>query len=445
MFGFLQSENSKLRGAAKNWLYLGHKVYNFRKDQLSDFEISELSKRMEELRSLLKAKTADAGKLKLAIEAVEGHMKKVGGAFYPQSMLGENVDFILYFLILYLGFTAFFIKPFKIPTNSMWPTYNGMTSEVWTEDNPAPGPVSRAFRLIAHGAIRYDLKAPADGELLIPISTTLRSNSLLPVNTVSKRHHLIVPGKGNGFAFEIGGKPLLLKTPQEFDVASDMPMLNAQEKNILLQSWFPEENSLLEAIQKRISAGQVAGRGRRMLANGLQANVIMVRTGRYYKKGETVLSFDIHTGDQLFVDRMSYHFVRPKIGDGFVFKTSEVPALTRRGRDSYYIKRLSGVEGDELQIDDGKLLVNGEEATGSIAFVKNNSKEAPYDGYFHIGNSLLRPGEKIKVPKDKYVALGDNSGHSSDSRDWGYVPEAAIVGRPVLIFYPFTKRFGLTK
>lgn len=445
MFGFLQSENSKLRGAAKNWLYLGHKVYNFRKDQLSDSDISELGKRMEELRKELKAKPADAGKLKLAIEAVEGHMKKVGGAFYPQSMLGENVDFILYFLILYLGFTAFFIKPFKIPTNSMWPTYNGMTSEVWTEDNPAPGALSRAFRLIAYGAIRYDLKAPADGELLIPISTTLRSNSLLPVNTVSKRHHLIVPGKGNGFAFEIGGKPLLLKTPQEFDVASDMPMLNAQEKNILLQSWFPEESSLLEAIQKRISSGQVEGRGRRTLANGLDANVMMVRTGRFYKKGETVLSFDIHTGDQLFVDRMSYHFVRPKVGDGFVFKTSEVPALTRRGRDSYYIKRLSGVEGDELQIDDGKLMVNGKEPTGSIAFVKNNSKEAPYDGYFHIGSSLLRPGEKIKVPEDKYVALGDNSGHSSDSRDWGYVPEAAIVGRPVLIFYPFTKRFGLTK
>ncbi len=87
---------------------------------------------MEELRGQLKSKKADAGKLKLAIEAVEGHMKKVGGAFYPQSMIGENVDFILYFLILYLGFTAFFIKPFKIPTNSMWPTYNGMTSEVWT-------------------------------------------------------------------------------------------------------------------------------------------------------------------------------------------------------------------------------------------------------------------------------------------------------------------------
>jgi len=445
MFGFLQSENSKLRSAAKNWLYLGHKVYNFRKDELSDSDIAELSARIDDLRRQLKVKPADAGKLKLAIEGVESHMKKVGGAFYPQSMLGENVDFILYFLILYLGFTAFFIKPFKIPTNSMWPTYNGMTSEVWTEENPAPGFLSRAFRLVAFGAIRYNLKAPADGELLIPITTTIRSNSLLPVNTVSKRHHLIIPGKGNGFAFEIGGEPLLLKTPAEFDVASDMPMGREQDKNILLEAWFPEEDSLLDAIQKRISAGEVAGRGRKVLANGLQANVIMVKSGLFFKKGETILSFDIHTGDQLFVDRMSYHFVRPEVGDGFVFRTSEVPSLSRRGRDSYYIKRLAGLEGDRLKIEDGKLFVNGEEPTGSIAFVKNNSKTPPYDGYFHIGSALLRRGETIEVPKDRYVALGDNSGHSSDSRDWGYVPEAAIVGRPVMIFYPFTHRFGLTK
>ena len=128
MFGFLQSENKKLRSAAKNWLYLGHKVYNFRKDELSSAEISELARRIDELRAALKTKRADAGKLKLSIEAIEDHMRKVGGAFYPQSSLGENVDFALYFLIIYLGFTAFFIKPFKIPTNSMWPTYNGMTS-----------------------------------------------------------------------------------------------------------------------------------------------------------------------------------------------------------------------------------------------------------------------------------------------------------------------------
>ena len=58
---------------------------------------------------------------------------------------------------------------------------------------------------------------------------------------------------------------------------------------------------------------------------------------------------------------------------------------------------------------------------------------------------LLRKGEEITVPDDAYVALGDNSGHSYDSRGWGYVPESMTVGRPVMIFYPFTKRFGLAE
>ena len=88
MFGFLQSENKKLRSAAKNWLYLGHKVYNFRKDELTSTEISELARRIDELRAAVKTKPADAGKLKLSIEAIEDHMRKVGGAFLPAVIVG---------------------------------------------------------------------------------------------------------------------------------------------------------------------------------------------------------------------------------------------------------------------------------------------------------------------------------------------------------------------
>ena len=77
MFGFLQSENKKLRSAAKNWLYLGHKVYNFRKDELTSTEISELARRIDELREAVKTKPADAGKLKLSIEAMEDHLSLI--------------------------------------------------------------------------------------------------------------------------------------------------------------------------------------------------------------------------------------------------------------------------------------------------------------------------------------------------------------------------------
>ena len=128
-----------------------------------------------------------------------------------------------------------------------------------------------------------------------------------------------------------------------------------------------------------------------------------------------------------------------------------IPNLASGG-DKYYIKRLGGTPGDRMKIVDGALFINGAPAEGSIAFDNNNSQKAPYDGYFNsVGQTapgfrgLLRPGEEILVPEDSYVALGDNSGNSYDSRGWGYVPEPYIVGRPVMIFYPFTHRFGLAK
>ena len=51
----------------------------------------------------------------------------------------------------------------------------------------------------------------------------------------------------------------------------------------------------------------------------------------------------------------------------------------------------------------------------------------------------------MSVPDDRYYALGDNSYNSLDSRYWGFVPEEDVVGRPLVIYYPFTKRFGPVK
>ena len=167
MFSFLQSERSKLKDAAKNWLYLGGKVYNFRRDLLSESEVSELSQLMVDLRAQIKGK--DVNQLEYAVTAMEAHMAKVGGTYYPRSSWGENIEFFFVAFIMYLGFTSFFIKPFKIPTNSMWPTYHGMTGEVWESEEETPGGVERVFRKAAYWASRYDIEAPVDGELLIPI------------------------------------------------------------------------------------------------------------------------------------------------------------------------------------------------------------------------------------------------------------------------------------
>ena len=69
---------------------------------------------------------------------------------------------------------------------------------------------------------------------------------------------------------------------------------------------------------------------------------------RVVESGKVFFSFDILTGDQLFVDRISYHFMKPNVGDGFVFRTGGIPGI---GADQYYIKRLVGLPGDILKIE----------------------------------------------------------------------------------------------
>ncbi|MCH6255310.1 signal peptidase I [Puniceicoccaceae bacterium K14] len=432
MFSFLQSEKSKLRQGAKQWLYLGKKVYNFRKDELNDSELSELSSSIEQLKVQLSSKGSDNSKMKAAIDKMESIMREVGGSFFPRTSMGENVDFFFMALIIYLGFTAFFVKPFKIPTNSMWPTYHGMTAEVWTDDEETPSAPARLARLAAFGAVRYEFRAPADGEFTIPVYREAGNGLSRRPEVVTKRKYFVIPGKGWRHTFAVGGEVGSVTVPLDFQLDSQ----------VLLPAFFPDAPDLnsalngLSVVDRRFE--QVRGQ------DGSTRNIeaVYFGTGRTYKKGDLVFAFDILTGDQLFVDRMSYHFVSPKTGDGFVFRTGNIPRLKGEG-DKFYIKRLAGLPGDVLQIEEGGLIVNGKPAEGSIAFDLNATQADPYRGYVNSGN--LASGRTLEIPEDSYYALGDNSNNSKDGRNWGFVPEGDVIGKPFLIYYPFTSRFGLAK
>jgi hypothetical protein len=78
-----------------------------------------------------------------------------------------------------------------------------------------------------------------------------------------------------------------------------------------------------------------------------------------------MLSFDELTGDQLFVDRFSYHFVKPNVGSGLVFRTGNIQALAAEYGDQYFVKRLVGGPGDVLEVKGTGLVRNGEPATGA--------------------------------------------------------------------------------
>jgi signal peptidase I len=140
MFGLFASQDRKMRENAANWLEVAEKVWHFRRDQLTYLELAELRQCTEQVRRQVKEKVA-AEKLKLGIEALEDVLRRLGGAIYPKSSLVENVEFFLVAAIVILGIRTYFVQPFKIPTNSMWPTYNGMTPEVFAKPartNPPP-------------------------------------------------------------------------------------------------------------------------------------------------------------------------------------------------------------------------------------------------------------------------------------------------------------------
>jgi signal peptidase I len=172
-----------------------------------------------------------------------------------------------------------------------------------------------------------------------------------------------------------------------------------------------------------------------------------IAPGRKLVKGQPIVRGHVDTGDQLFVDKMSYHFEKPDAGDVFVFKTTGIRRIQRSlppGIESqHYIKRLVGLPGQTLEIRDGQLLVDGQiPRIPSIERVI--AAKDGYRGYTNLG-LLDGPEETFQVPPKSFFALGDNSNHSSDSRYWGPVPEQNVTGRGFFVYWPFSKRWGLVR
>lgn len=111
---------------------------------------------------------------------------------------------------------------------------------------------------------------------------------------------------------------------------------------------------------------------------------------------------------------------QPKKGEIVVFVS---PEDTKKA----FIKRFIASEGETVGILNGKLLVDGKVIDEPEAFRKVY--------YYNRGDFGLE-GKPIKVPKDSYFVLGDNSASSKDSRYWGFVPKNYLIGKAVVIIWP---------
>jgi len=426
VFGFFFSTERKTRENAGDWLQLADKILHYRRDQLTGAQAQELRQKTADLRIKLKQR-ADAGKLKLGIEALEGLLQQVGGTFYPKSAVVENVEFFLVAAIIVLGIRTYFLQPFKIPTNSMWPSYYGMTPQVFKERAEEPGVLAMGARLLAFGARPHRLDAPADGEVLIPLGGS-ESRGAVHSQIVAGQSWLVIPTKVREYTLLVGGEPTKVRVPLDFDF--DWLVFDAYFSKG--EGYSPE--SFYGELRRRVNAGEFEDH----VVDG--ETVRCIRTGRRVHAGDRVLAFDVLTGDQLFVDRFSYHFVRPSVGSGFVFRTGNIPKIVETYGDQYYVKRLVGEPGDTLEIKSYRLYRNGGPITGAAAFEKNAHRDGDYVGYRNVG--ALAAGNTMTVPPHAFLALGDNSANSADGRYWGFVPEKDVIGRPLFIYYPFSLRWG---
>ena len=126
-------------------------------------------------------------------------------------------------------------------------------------------------------------------------------------------------------------------------------------------------------------------------------------------------------------------------GDIIVFHHDNPPLL---------VKRVVGVPGDRLRIDNGRVTVNDQPLKEPyVAF--EPAPPNPFRDHFpasvytdpqvdpdwwRLMQSLVRNGELV-VPEGQYFVLGDTRNHSKDSRFWGFVPRTSVIARPLVIYF----------
>ncbi len=125
-----------------------------------------------------------------------------------------------------------------------------------------------------------------------------------------------------------------------------------------------------------------------------------------------------HSGEYLIVDQVTYHFNEPTRGDVIVFRYPKDPS-------KFFIKRVIGMPGDTIKIEDGAVSITNEE------FPDGFTLDEPYV-------KSMQPAAPFSEPLGdrEYFVMGDNRDKSSDSRSWGVLQEERIVGRAFARLFP---------
>lgn len=119
---------------------------------------------------------------------------------------------------------------------------------------------------------------------------------------------------------------------------------------------------------------------------------------------------NFHNGDYLIIDELSYRLRDPLREEVVVFKFPDNPSQK-------YIKRIIGLPRETIEVKEGNVRITGPQEN----FILDENAYLPRVETLGF--------ETLTLGADEYFVLGDNREHSSDSRYWGSVPRANLVGR----------------
>ena len=125
--------NRKERKGAKELLRIGNKAWLYRRDRLPPIEERALNIANQGLRESLQDKGCSVQELDKKARILDNALRKSGGNYYHKKNWVENVEMLLVAAIVILGIRSFFVQPFIIPTNSMYPSFYGMTPHTSTK------------------------------------------------------------------------------------------------------------------------------------------------------------------------------------------------------------------------------------------------------------------------------------------------------------------------
>lgn len=384
---------------------------NYKLDLLPQAKIQEIRGLRSSLEDAMKARD------RKRIDELSEEINRVCNKALPEmkhSELGDNVEVFFVAIVVALGIRAYIAQPFKIPTGSMQPTLSGIIA-TQTEEDPTPNFASNWFQRIFQG--RTYINAVSDHEGYLRNSEPITEHTRFFFFTFSRIHfedgHTIdIPAPRDKLLSGLGlGSNLGVQYWQVGDSQGNVARTPDDQP---IYHW--------DVARKKVEKGQLLARG--------------------------ILS----TGDHVLVNKFAYNFRTPTRGEVFVFTTKHIIGIEKSGTynpehgSQHYIKRLTAVPGDHFEIRPPQLYINGEPAK-EFGPQRVASQKDGYPGYVRVGRQSVYHLEMNQgdLGKGEYLAMGDNSTNSLDSRYWGPVPERNLVGPALFCYWPLTAHWGQIK